>query len=558
MSRSLVSTLLPLLLLASLAAPQVPAAEIAQGVVFVDADRDGVRDEGEGGLSGVPVSNGRDVVLTDEEGRYAIQIEEGEFVFVTKPRGYQVPLSPEGLPLFYRGHYPSGTSPELSLRYPGVEPTGPLPESIDFALVPQDEPESFDVILFADTQPQSDAELSWVRDTAIAPLVGTDAAFGMTLGDIMYDDMALFPRYIDLVGTIGVPWYNVPGNHELNFLADDDEHALETFKRYFGPAYYSFDYANAHFVVLDDVDYLGENAGREPPHPRGIGKYEGRLGETQLAWLEQDLSHVPADRLVVLTMHIPLANYIAPDAASIRVADRRELFGLLAGREHLIAFAGHTHTAEHHYFGADEGFAGPGELHLHTLATVSGSWWGGPLDASGIATAWQRDGAPRGYYVMSVRGNEVKVRFDPVGAPAGPPMRVVFDTAFHGYGADLRREHRHGELLDARVPIDALPSTEILVNLFDGGPRSRVWVTIGERAPIEMARVKRVDPFFEELLARDPDSQKPWVRKLKSSHLWSVGLPDDLGAGLHPVRVRAVDEYGVEHVKTLVLEIDPR
>jgi len=49
------------------------------------------------------------------------------------------------------------------------------------------------VILFTDPQPESGAELDFVRETALANVVGTKAAFGMTTGDIMFDDLSLYP-----------------------------------------------------------------------------------------------------------------------------------------------------------------------------------------------------------------------------------------------------------------------------------------------------------------------------------------------------------------------------
>ena len=97
------------------------------------------------------------------------------------------------LPQFYYIHQPNG-SPE-GLRYQGIDPTGPLPGSIDFPLLPRPEHESFEALLFADTQPQTNRELDYIRDDIIPELIGTEAVFGMTMGDILYDDLSMFPRY---------------------------------------------------------------------------------------------------------------------------------------------------------------------------------------------------------------------------------------------------------------------------------------------------------------------------------------------------------------------------
>ena len=37
----------------------------------------------------------------------------------------------------------------------------------------------------------------------------------------MFDDLSLYPRLNRIIGQIGVPWYNIGGNHDLNFEAPD-------------------------------------------------------------------------------------------------------------------------------------------------------------------------------------------------------------------------------------------------------------------------------------------------------------------------------------------------
>jgi len=531
------------------------AAVAAGGHVFHDLNLDGVRDPDEPGVAHVSVSNGRDVVLTGDDGSYRIGLEQGDVLFVTKPSGYAVPRDEHNLPVFYYVHDPAGTPGEMGLRYAGVPPTGPAPDSIDFPLERVDEPDRFRVILFADPQPQTVAELEYMRDDVIDELVGVEAAFGITLGDIVYDDLSMYPRYNRIVSQVGIPWYNVAGNHDLNALAPNDRYSLETFKRTYGPPYYSFDYGEVHFVVLDDVDYLGSNAGMERPHARGQGLYEGRISPTQLAWLERDLSHVPQGRLVVVAMHIPFSSFNQEDNPQRHVANRAELFALLAERERVFAVAGHMHTAEHHYFGPEEGFAGSEPLHQHVIATVSGSWWSGPFDEHGIPTTWQRDGTPNGYYVMTVDGSQYALRFKAAGKPAGYQMQIMLDSSYHRYNQSGMRDFRMGQLLGSPIDRDQVPSTEVLVNLFDGGEHSRLVLRIDDRLPVEMKRVIRNDPFIEELFLRNAETRKPWVKVEPTSHLWAARLPADLAAGVHRVHVRASDEYGRIHEANRVLEI---
>src|SRR5262245_4372026 len=111
------------------------------GVVFEDRSGAGRRQASDPGIAGAMVSNGREVVKTDASGRYTLPLEDESIIFVIKPTGYALPLEPAtNLPRFYHVHQPKGTPAELNLRYRGIEPTGPLPQSVDFALRKSEEP----------------------------------------------------------------------------------------------------------------------------------------------------------------------------------------------------------------------------------------------------------------------------------------------------------------------------------------------------------------------------------------------------------------------------------
>lgn len=545
-----------LVLLADAQGARHARAETARGSVYADINGNGVRDVSEPGIAGIAVSNGQEVVETDARGAWTLTVRDGDVLFVVKPRDHRLPLDERGLPRFYYVHRPDGTPSELSLRYPGVAPTGPLPDSIDFGLIPAVEARRFDVVLLADTQPQSHVELDYVRDDVFAALVGVDASFGMTLGDILYDDLSLAPRYAELVGRIGIPWFHVPGNHELNFLAPDDDLSLETYKQHFGPTSYSFDVADAHFVVLDNVIYAGTSRGSDGAPVRGNGGYRAGFTARQLEWLERDLARVPADRLVVVAMHIPLRTWLDPTAANANVLDLEHFFSILSRRERVISFAGHTHTVEHHYFDDADGWKGERPLHQHVLATVSGSWWTGPLDERGIPTTVQRDGVPNGYSILEIDGVQARVHYRAAHFADDHQMRIGFDRAFHQLGAALLRDYRPGELQAGPLLQDELSSTEVYVNLFNGGPRSEVWVQWDDRdAWTLLSRSFRKDPHVVEWMARHRDLMKGWVQPVDTGHLWTGPMPSDLGPGAHLLRVRAVDEYGTEHHGTRVFEV---
>ncbi len=528
------------------------------GLVYEDRGAKGRRGPDDPGLPDVLVSNGREVVRTDAQGRYTLPIGDEVVIFVVKPTGFALPLGPDGLPHFSCLHQPAGTPPDLALRYPGIAPTGPLPASVDFGLVRRPESGDFEVVLFTDPQPESHAELTFVRDTAVARVLGTPGAFdtvafGMTTGDILFDDLSLYPRQNRIIAQIGVPWFHLGGNHDLNFEAPDAHYSRETFKRTFGAPYYALEHGGVLFLMLDNVNYLGAhsaNAGR-------CGRYEGRIGERQLAFVENLLGQTPADRLVVVAMHIPLTNDLGPDDPANSTADRAQLLRLLAGRPS-VSVSGHTHTTEHHYLGPDgrAGATGDDAHHHHILTAVSGSWWSGPPDRRGIATADSRDGTPHGFHVLSITGGRrYTTRYVPASDDAGRQMRIVLESQFHADDLARLPDTRLYELLGATIPAESAAGTNVVVNLFDGGPRSRVSFRIGDGPLMPMTRTRRPDPFVAALYARNAASKKSWVKAEPCSHLWVARLPRDLRAGTHRLTVEATDEYGRPHRDGLVLEL---
>jgi hypothetical protein len=67
--------------------PPAPATQNARGIVYWDKNNNGVYDKTDRGIENVAVSNGQDIVLTDEAGRYSIPADDNCIIFVIKPSG---------------------------------------------------------------------------------------------------------------------------------------------------------------------------------------------------------------------------------------------------------------------------------------------------------------------------------------------------------------------------------------------------------------------------------------------------------------------------------------
>ncbi|NJN46452.1 MAG: hypothetical protein HC808_08235 [Candidatus Competibacteraceae bacterium] len=529
------------------------SAHTAGGVVFLDDNGNGILDRGERGIRGVSVSNGIDVVQTDSRGRYSIPLLPESILFITQPERYQVPVDENNLPQFYYIHYPDGTPPVAAFEFPVIEPTGPLPASIDFPLLRgETRQKTFKAMGFADPQARTDEFQDQLREDIINELIGNPygAAFGLVAGDVVDDNLALYPRHNAMMGKLGFPIWNVPGNHDINFRSPNDRYSTETFKRYFGPPNFSFDYGDVHFIGLDNVEYKGDGQGR---FDNTI--YRGYISPDQLQWLSNDLQFVPRDKLIVIMTHISLITYALDGQGerfnqgdNINTVNLNELVEILKPFDRVYAIAGHD-TSNSWKIQLDHTHGWFGDWFLvHTLAEVRGNGWSrGPRDERDVRLATMQDGNPNGYYVFSFDGTDVQPRFIPAEGDPNETMRIVLDPLLEG------TRDTEGNVLAINRGA-ALPGTKIVVNLFDGGERDLVEVSIDDSPYAPMEIVLRNDPFMERLAERFRDTPDAFSSPQPSSHIWEYPLPE-LAAGLHTVKVRALDEFGQQSSKAFSFEL---
>ncbi len=171
-----------------------------------------------------------------------------------------------------------------------------------------------------------------------------------------------------------------------------------------------------------------------------------------------------------------------------------------------------------------------------------------------IPIALQGDGTPNGYYIMSVRGTEVAMRFKAASLSADRQMRITVAPVFEHPSLGPAAPQNYGE---APIPRERLDAMELVVNLFDGGPRSRVWFSIDDGPAVEMGRSARVDALVAKLHLRIKDRSVFWTPLRDSAHIWAAPLPRDLAPGVRRITIRAIDEYGQEHEANRLIEVVP-
>ncbi len=128
-----------------------------------------------------------------------------------------------------------------------------------------------------------------------------------------------YRNYLEMTSRLKVKVYNVPGNHDLVLGGD------KYFGKYFGPLYYSFDYKNSHFVVLNNA-------------------FKRYFDAEQFEWLKNDLASTKKENIFVF-MHRPTFDpteihkgYIMSGRKTIE-----ELMRLFRRSKVDYVFAGHLH-----------------------------------------------------------------------------------------------------------------------------------------------------------------------------------------------------------------------
>ncbi len=589
----------------------------ASGTVFEDSNRNSRFDAGEKGIADVLVSNGREVVKTDADGRYSLPAYDDMNLFITKPANYSTPLDQDLVPQFNYIHKVEGSPP---LRFGGISPTGPLPQAINFPLVADPVGDRFQCLVFGDPQPYSNRELGFVRDTAGTMLAGRDNSKTECLifeGDVMGDDLSLYPRFKRIISVGGVPQYFVAGNHDLDFDATTDADSFDTFRREWGPEYYSFDIGQVHFVVLDNVRYPCNGI---DPHPfcdlSARPTYNGVISQRQLDWLKNDLALVPKDKLIVLNAHIPFATFVDSQTQK-RQTDNFGALAAIIGDRPALGLAGHSHTTENVVKG--ESYAG---WHKHTgvhdapfdliiVGAVSGSWWAGDLNDQGVPHATQRLGTPRGYYVLDFDGTKYIDTYRSFGRSEEEQMSVSFSTPrFRDWAKTLIA---YAEIYDP--PVDVVPPVTIndlgdrnmltledlakgswvVVNVWNGTKDSAVTLSINGGEAISAQRTQKgegeaahigVDFADPWALAKQSTNGRTAFRSIEngaatdgfqtwrgsqwsgppgpfptrmlarsSNHIWRADLPTSLPVGAHRLEVLATDRHGRTFREALNFEV---
>lgn len=211
------------------------------------------------------------------------------------------------------------------------------------------------------------------------------AAFAIMGGDQVYDVMrgqvwadSLFQDYKNAVASLNMPVYHTIGNHELygiykedGAIKDHPDYKYGMFERYFGKTYYSFDYQNWHFIILNSLD-VEDN------------RYIGVISEEQINWLRQHLSEIDPKTPIVVSTHLPLISVMRQIHSTNTldnkwINNRDELLDLFSGHNLKLVLQGHIHMMEDIYIHQSD-------IHFITGGSIAGrpTWQGFSNGKSGF------------------------------------------------------------------------------------------------------------------------------------------------------------------------------
>jgi len=262
----------------------------------------------------------------------------------------------------------------------------------------------------------------------------------------------------------------------------------------------------------------------------------------------------------------------------------------------------------------DDCAPGPVPFQQFIVGAGGGSWWSGDFNSGGIPEAFQRLGAPRGYFIFDFMGSNFYEHYKVPGHDLSysmsldiltPEMVEWFEhnAAFRlsNPGPEDKPPMNINDLADTKIVLSAHKAESMLsANIWLGGRNSIVHAHFDDHNPIPMHRtqpgngegmIQTLDPVAlkrqmnvaryaytstsnetrsegfelfrgthqcyqaEGSVACTPRSLSEWLWTDQSCHIWQVPIPEALENGAHVVKVVTIDQHGRQYHDSLVFEI---
>jgi C terminal of Calcineurin-like phosphoesterase/N terminal of Calcineurin-like phosphoesterase/Calcineurin-like phosphoesterase len=484
------------------------ASENIKGLVFFDINNNGIQNSNEQGIKDVLVSNGIDIVKTDQKGNFNLKRVGHLPVFLIKPSGYQLSTSNYGQSCFYEGSETKQAS------------------NLQFGLFKQDETTKTDVVLLGDIQPHNIDEIYYSLRTSIDELKNITYDFSLALGDIVSDNPVIFPFLKQIISTTDHPSYYSFGNHDLDWELlhkNDIKNWDIDFIRTVGPTYYAMSWGNTNILSINNINVNWSDN-------KNKSGYDYFINKGQMTFIRNYLSHIKKDDLLIIASHA------RPD----EIKNKLDFYKLFQDFSNILFVFGHYHRTENYRIGKEQGWPNETPAHCIDAGAVCGGHWRGEEDMFGIPSATMTDGTPKGYVFLEIdTTGSYNLKYKASGMPDEKQMHI-FSPDYLTWDENFQ-------------PTDPTPNNFFYANIYLGGEQTKVEYKVDGGDWLTMQKVEEPDPYLKRIMMRQKLGIYPTegARKLKRtydtqrpcSHLWKVVCPSGLSYGVHELEVRFTDPY---------------
>jgi len=490
------------------------------------------------GLAGVVVSDGVEVVTTDEKGIYYLPSKkEKDFTFISVPSGHEVETNTV-LPVFYK-HFEAAAN---------------VVETINFELKPVNNDKHVvlalgDMHLANRNNDVSQFQKGFLPDAAQSISKYRNEGYkvyGLTLGDMTWDaywytNKFGFAQYLDLVKGMGLPIFHTIGNHDNDPYIDSDWASETDFRKILGPTYYSFNIGKIHYIVLDNIEYINTGGTQGTI---GSRNYNSVVVASQMAWLKKDLETITDKSTpIVLAMHVNLNNKPAVnESSSLHLSKGNELIQAFNGFTDVNIITGHTHVCF--------AYENSNSIMEHNSGAICATWWWTGKDGY-AGNNICKDGAPGGYGIWKFNNRNYQWGYKSIGYEESYQFRAYDLNKVHITAAKFAPKATDASLLPYVAEYGtANNNNEILVNVWGYDMRWKVEM-LENNVPLTVTRVSVSDPLhiisYEALRVNTGAVPTDSFTTNKTTHMFKAKA----SGATTPITIKVTDRFGNIYTETM-------
>lgn len=497
---------------------QTAGLELEEGVTVygtVSCDKEAI--------AGAVISDGVEVVRTDENGNYQMKsAKKYGYVFISIPEGYEV-ASDGILPVLHK---------KLLLDEKS-------PEKLDFELYEAGNQDNYTLLVMGDmhlaNRTNDRTQFSYFVNDVNEYVSGhpNEKIYGITLGDMTWDlywysNSYQFKEYLNDANKIkGIDIFHTIGNHDHEMNAAGDFDTILKYTDVIAPDYYSFNIGDIHYVILDNI--LCTNSGN------GDRNYDTMVSTEQLEWLKKDLSFVPKNKTIMVAMH----------ATTGGTSNISSVTSLLSGYKSVHFITGHSHRVSN---------TDKNSYYDHNSGAVCATWWWTGKNTDNAIHIGQ-DGAPGGYQIFNISGTDLKWQYKATGSTVDYQFRTYDRNSIRlsseRYLASAHEDNKKSFDNLAKDWSSASNDNEVYINIWNHDQNWTIEVTENGKR-LEASRVTVMDPLH--LLSyctfaydNSTKAVNPTFKTSGNSHTFKVTANSPTST----LEIKVTDRFGNSYTETM-------